>query len=248
VSEIAPVRREVTVGIDSRAAFALFTDRIGDWWPVAELSVFGDGSSVGFEDGQIIERSGGQASEWGTVTSWQPGERVSFTWHPGAAAETASAVTVTFTDQGADQTLVILEHAGWEVFADPEAARGEYDHGWSMVLVLYRRAAAQDRGPELDTWVALMHRPGPKAPHGGSLFDDPRFGDHVEFLNRMRDEGYLVAAGPLLDEAGFGMTVLRLPGTGRLEDARRLATDEDASVKGGFFDVTVRPWRVLMSR
>jgi hypothetical protein len=33
---------------------------------------------VAFGDGRLIERSGAQTSEWGTVTEWEPGERVSF--------------------------------------------------------------------------------------------------------------------------------------------------------------------------
>ena len=57
-----------------------------------------------------------------------------------------------------------------------------------------------------------------------------------------------MAAGPMLDEAGAGMTILRLPGEGRLEEARRLATTEDRSVHGGFLEVSVRPWQVMMSR
>jgi uncharacterized protein YciI len=97
-----------------------------------------------------------------------------------------------------------------------------------------------------ETWVALLHRPGPAAPRTGSLFEDPRFGQHVAFLNRMREDGYLVLAGPLGDAAGEGMTILRLPGPGRLGEATRLATEDDASVAGGFLAVTVRPWQVMM--
>jgi uncharacterized protein YciI len=96
------------------------------------------------------------------------------------------------------------------------------------------------------TWVALQHRPGPTAPDG-SVFDDPRFGEHVAFLRRMHGAGYLVAAGPMGDADGEGMTVLRLPEPLGLEEATRLATVEDLSVAGGLFEVTVRPWRVVMS-
>jgi len=42
------------------------------------------------------------------------------------------------------------------------------------------------------------------------------------------------------------MTVLRLPGPDRLDEATRLATEDDASVASGFFTVEVRPWRVVM--
>jgi uncharacterized protein YciI len=97
-----------------------------------------------------------------------------------------------------------------------------------------------------DTWVALMHRPGPAAPAEGNVVEDPRFAEHAAFLSRMHDAGYLVAAGPLTDVTGEGMTILRLPGAGRLDEATRLATEDDVSVATGFFTVAVRPWQVVM--
>ena len=49
-------------------------------------------------------------------------------------------------------------------------------------------AAGQARDPAAgETWVALLHRPGPAAPQDASLFADPRFGAHVQFLSRMRE-------------------------------------------------------------
>jgi uncharacterized protein YciI len=62
----------------------------------------------------------------------------------------------------------------------------------------------------------------------------------------MREAGYLVAAGPLPDAEGEGMTILRLPGPDQLSTATRLATEEDTSVSTGFLAVTVRPWHVVM--
>ena len=95
------------------------------------------------------------------------------------------------------------------------------------------------------TWVALLHRPADPGA-GGSVVSDARFGEHLAFLRRMADEGYLVAAGPLTDRPGEGMTILRLPGEHRLDEATRLATEDDASVASGFFTVEVRPWQVVM--
>lgn len=97
-----------------------------------------------------------------------------------------------------------------------------------------------------ETWVVLLHAPGPNAPGSGSLMDDPRIRDHFAFLARMQEQGYLVAAGPLPDADGEGMTVLRLPGGGRLADAERLAREDDVSVAGGFLSVRVRPWNVAL--
>ena len=249
MSPVVPIRREVVVDADPELAFRVFTEQIGGWWPVAELSVHGQDSAVTFDNKEIVEVSAdGQRAVWGAVTSWEPGQRVAFTWHPGAGPERASHVTVSFI--AADgQTLVTLVHDGWEVFADPAAARAEYDEGWPMVLARFTEhvlASASEQDDAEDTWVALLHRPGPNAPTDGSLFAASGFSDHVAFLERMRDAGLLVAAGPLLDATGDGMTVLRLPGPNRLDEARQLATRDDASVTSGFFTVEVRPWRVLL--
>jgi uncharacterized protein YndB with AHSA1/START domain/uncharacterized protein YciI len=242
VSSIPPIRREILVDADPAVAFEVFTDGLGDWWPLGEHSVHGQGGTVAFDGGQIVERSAdGEAAVWGTVTRWEPPAAVAFTWHPGRAAQRASHVMVTFAAAGA-QTLVRLEHAGWEAFDDPAAARVEYEHGWPLVFGRY----AEHLGAGGETWVALLHRPGPAAPQNGSLFEDPRFRQHVAFLNRMAEAGYLIAAGPLGDADGEGMTILRLPGPGRLGTATRLATQDGASVAGGFFAVTVRPWQVMM--
>ena len=241
---LPPIRREVLVEAGQEKAFEVFTARIGDWWPLATHSVHGAGGSVRLEGNDIVERSaGGDVCLWGTVTRWEPPAVVAFSWHPGRSAERPTQVTVSFAAAG-EQTLVTLEHSGWEVYDDPAAARDEYRSGWTAVLDCYRDAAGQ---PAASTWVALMHRPGPDAVAAGDgLFADPRFREHAAFLGRMHELGYLVAAGPLGDESGAGMTVLRLPGRDRLADATRLATEDDRSVASGFFTVQVRPWQVML--
>jgi uncharacterized protein YciI len=242
VSAVPPLRREILLDADPATAFEVFTARMGRWWPLAELSVYGAEATVEIADGQIVERSAdGGTAVWGTITRWDPPDAVAFTWHPGQPAEPASRVEVTFAaaDSG---TLVTLVHSGWDVYADPAVARAEYEQGWTMVLDLYRDHV----GDPGETWVALMHRRGPAAPSAGSLFEDPRLAEHFAFLGRMREAGYLVLAGPLPDRDGEGMTILRLPGAGRLAEATRLATEDDTSVATGFLEVTVRPWQVMM--
>ena len=96
-----------------------------------------------------------------------------------------------------------------------------------------------------DTWVALVHTPTDPAV-AGEVVARPEFAEHLAFLRRMADAGYLVAAGSFTDRPGQGMTVLRLPGEDRLDEATRLATEDDRSVAGGFFAVEVRPWRVVI--
>lgn len=241
MTTVPPLHREILVEADPAAAFEVFTAGIGRWWPLASHSVYeAESASVAFVDGQIVERSAdGRTALWGTVTRWEPAAALAFTWHPGRSPEGASHVEVTFTGVAA-QTLVTLEHTGWDVYADPAAARAEYDEGWPVVLDHYREHAGEV------TWVVLMHISGSTGPREGAVTDDPRFAEHVAFLGRMREAGYLFAAGPLPDGVNEGMTILRLPGAGRLEEATRLATEDDVSVAGGLLAVTVRPWLVVL--
>jgi uncharacterized protein YndB with AHSA1/START domain/uncharacterized protein YciI len=243
MSDVPPIRREVRVDADPATAFEVFTSGIGQWWPLDSYSVYGSGGSVNFVNGELIERSAtGEVAAWGTVTKWDPPSVLAFTWHPGSDEHRASRVEVTFTPLDS-QTLIILEHAGWEVFDDPEGARDEYDHGWPRVLHRYEEEIARSKG---ETWVALLHRPGASAPTDGSLFSDERFGQHLAFLGRMQDAGFLIAAGPLSDQMGEGMTILRIPGSDQMDRAMQLATEDDESVACGFFSVDVRPWNVMI--
>jgi uncharacterized protein YciI len=98
-------------------------------------------------------------------------------------------------------------------------------------------------------WFILQHRPGPAATPGVRITDQPGFQEHLAFLNRRVEDGTLVAAGPLDDigidtAADEGMTVLTAP---TLQDARRLAEQDDESVRSGLLAVTVRTWTVVMT-
>src|SRR3954451_22935240 len=100
---VPPLRREVVVDAGCDLAFAVFTDQIGTWWPLGDFSVHGAGATVAFADpgvgGRIVEsRDGARDALWGTVTRWEPGHAIAFTWPPGRGQETASRVTVTFEE------------------------------------------------------------------------------------------------------------------------------------------------------
>jgi uncharacterized protein YndB with AHSA1/START domain/uncharacterized protein YciI len=239
---VAPIRRALIVDATPETAFEVFTADFGGWWPLGEYGVFGDGSSVAITDGEIVEASpSGETANWGKITAWDPPQLVAFTWHPSRdAAARSSQVEVRFTDLDG-QTLVVLEHSGWEVFDDPQAARAGYSHGWPEVLAGYGAAVNGEQ-----VFVALQHRPGPAADPDLPIFGQPGFAEHVAFLSRMQERGLILAAGPLPDSEGEGMTVLRLPAAAGLAEATRLATEDDRSVASGFLNVDVRPWQVMM--
>lgn len=96
--------------------------------------------------------------------------------------------------------------------------------------------------PAPHAWFVLLHRPGPAVPEGTSVFDHPGIQDHYEFLQRRAADRTLVAAGPLADADGDGLTVLAVSS---VKEAERLAREDDRSVAAGVLAVTVRPWTVV---
>lgn len=123
--EQEPVRQSVHVDCPIDEAFQLFTERVSEWWPLANSSVGGDDAeSCEIEPwvgGRVLERTrSGQEHEWGSVTAWDPPGRLEFTWHPGAAPDSGQSVEVEFEVE-ADGTRITVIHTGWE-FAGIQAS------------------------------------------------------------------------------------------------------------------------------
>lgn len=148
VSPIAELRKVVAVPATPQRAFELFTVKIHEWWPLITHSV-GEEHAVGVVFGEgvggtIVETlADGTTAVWGTVTVWEPPDRVAFTWHPGNPESEAGRVEVTFTPEPAGGTLVELVHSGWDRRPDGVRARARYDTGWDTVLQDYWRFIAR---------------------------------------------------------------------------------------------------------
>jgi uncharacterized protein YndB with AHSA1/START domain/uncharacterized protein YciI len=243
---LPPIRRQVVVPAGPRVAFDVFTQRIGDWWPVERFSVFGAGSAAAFADGRLVETGpDGAESVWGEVLDWQPPRLLRMTWHPGDDPAKAGTVEVGFAPVGDALTLVTITHTGWEKHADPGAARAGYGTGWPGVLAGYAATVpvvdAEDaEGP---VYLVLTHTP---APGTGDPFEHPGFAGHPAFLRRLQEAGVLVAAGPF-PASGEGMTLLRLDGPGRVAQWLRAANEDDRSVADGILEVRARPWVVTLT-
>jgi uncharacterized protein YndB with AHSA1/START domain/uncharacterized protein YciI len=243
---VPPLQREVMISANPETAFALFTAHIDRWWPVARHSVFGGDAMVAFEGDALVERLGDQSSVWAEVTAWDPPSSLSLSWHPGSDGSRSTDITITFEalDEG---TLVRLVHSGWERTEAPAEAAAQYAQGWPGVLASYA-ATVTPTTTDDDTgrWFALVHTPGPALPDGETIFAHPSFAEHFAFLERLRERGLLVAAGPIDPERGEGMAIVRaLPEHGEL-DLDELARTDDACVAGGFLEVDVRPWSVRL--
>jgi uncharacterized protein YndB with AHSA1/START domain len=137
------ITKEIHVDASPGTAFRVFTERIGEWWPLERYSVFGADANVAFEDNRIVERSpAGDESVWGEVLEMEAAGRIRFTWHPGRSDdEQPTEVEVTFAADG-EGALVTLVHSGWERLAEERlAGRGDYDSGWPLVLERYAGVA-----------------------------------------------------------------------------------------------------------
>jgi uncharacterized protein YndB with AHSA1/START domain len=92
--------------------------------------------------GRVVEvASDGQEIPWADVLAWDPPRRFVLSWHPARNPDAASRLEVRFRAVG-DGTEVLLEHGGWEEFADrAEQLRRGYHDGWDAVLALFTEAA-----------------------------------------------------------------------------------------------------------
>lgn len=137
-----PVRHSIVVTAPPARAFQIFTE-IDSWWPLAVHSV-GQQRATGclFEGragGRIFEtHDDGSIRLWGTVTDWQPPQRVVFSWHPGRDAATAQEIVLELVGVEGG-TRVELEHRGWEALGDLAAeTREAYQSGWPGVLARFQ--------------------------------------------------------------------------------------------------------------
>lgn len=145
---VAPIVRAVAVHADQATAFAVFTERIGDWWPLATHTPAETLSrGLEFRDGILVElQSTGAEQVWGTVTGWEPPGRLAFDWRPSGGPTTQVVVDFEPVDGG---TRVVLTHSGWEAYGD--GARSMHDtygepSAWRLVLDLFAACVSTGRG------------------------------------------------------------------------------------------------------
>ena len=158
-------------------AFALWTERIDQWWP-------GDHTVTGRHDltvvlesgvgGRIFERTpDGTEHEWGEVTLWDPPVRLGYLWHLRRDRADATDVEVRFVPRGDGGTRVEVVHSGWDrLGADAGTWRDRNVAGWTTLLPHYTAAAH----------AMVTGRPA-AAGHGSASPDDnqrTRSTDHEE--------------------------------------------------------------------
>ena len=141
------IRKTVHVKRDMEAAFRLFVDELGQWWPLhtGHYSYGGDRAQDIFLEarvgGRFYERfTDGEEFVVGQVTSCDRPRQIVFSWGSPDWAE-PTQVDVRFTAEG-DGTRVDLEHSGWDRAGKEAAGMGAaFESGWDDVLSCYVQAA-----------------------------------------------------------------------------------------------------------
>lgn len=147
------VRRSVEVAVGIDRAWAVFTEEMGTWWPLATHSIGADGGDAapdgvvveGRVGGSVYETIGDDRREWGTVAEWEPPRRLAVDWVVGGEVTTRWTATFTATPRG---TKVELVHSGFEAHGERAAtlvdAYGS-DDGWTRVLGRFADVAGPAR-------------------------------------------------------------------------------------------------------
>lgn len=155
----ATVRKSVRVKAPIDRAFRVFVEQMETWWPATHHIGEKPFEAIFVEPrvgGRWYERNvEGKEGDWGTVLAWEPPHRVTFSWHLGPGHDgpdwkwepdmaKASEVQIRFTAEGAQTTLVELEHSRLERHGEGhEQLRAVLDgpSAWASILEHYAKAA-----------------------------------------------------------------------------------------------------------
>ena len=149
-TDTGTIRRQIVVDAPIDRAFAVFTERFGDFKPPEHNLLALPIAETVFEaqvGGNIVDRAAdGTECRWARILAYDPPDRVVFSWDisPQWQLETdpdnTSEVEVTFVAETPQRTRVELEHRhldrhgpGWESVSDGVA----HDEGWPLYLTRY---------------------------------------------------------------------------------------------------------------
>ena len=134
VETLTAIKKEVVVRAPVERAWAMFVERLGEWWPLATHSIGGERvETAALTPERIYERwADGTERVWGRVLAWEPPHRVVFTWE--ISEQSGNEVEVRFEPVG-EGTRVALEHRGWEL--GTVESWQSYDGGWVQVLARF---------------------------------------------------------------------------------------------------------------
>ncbi|WP_373235419.1 SRPBCC domain-containing protein [Cohaesibacter celericrescens] len=141
---LKPIVKVIEVPVDSVTAYQLFTENMGDWWPLASRSISFHSDGVAakaletdpVDGGAIVEiAADGTRHVWGHFLDCDPPSSIAMKFHMGQPEDHATHLVVSFIEMGDQQTLVKLMHSGWESYgALAQVMRDGYELGWDEIF------------------------------------------------------------------------------------------------------------------
>jgi Activator of Hsp90 ATPase homolog 1-like protein len=131
----APITYERVLGCSADEAFAIYTDRIVEWWDPRNTA-----NAETLQAITIEPRVGGRVyathsdigeHDWGVVTVWEPGRRLVHTFTLAQDPEQPSEVAVDFATDGDAGSTMRFAHGGW---TDANAALRPKFRDWGAML------------------------------------------------------------------------------------------------------------------
>ena len=136
--------KSVVLPLAPIAAFELFTQKIGEWWPADRRHTQDPTSEIFLlESGRFYERArDGREVELGYVRFWNLPNRILLDFFIATGPEQPTEVEIAFAAQGSG-TLVTVTHRpkpASEALWTERASR--YEQSWDVVLAALSRATA----------------------------------------------------------------------------------------------------------
>ena len=93
-------------------------------------------------------------------------------------------------------------------------------------------------------WIYFLHAPRENFAATMTTEEQAVWAVHFERLQRLMDEGIMIAVGPTLGRINTGIAIFEAPD----EEAARRIMEDDPVVKGGFANGELRPFRLSLLR
>lgn len=130
------IQRSVRLACSPEKAFALFTERISDWWPKERRHTKDPNSQLFLAPtGRFWERaSDGHEVELGAVLAWEPPKRLLLDFYVGTSQEKPTQAEILFIPDE-DGTRVLITHQPTPRSQDLWSQRAPlFTRSWQSVL------------------------------------------------------------------------------------------------------------------
>jgi Activator of Hsp90 ATPase homolog 1-like protein len=136
--------KSVVLPLAPLAAFDLFTQKIGEWWPVDRRHTQDPASAIFLlQSGRFYERArDGREVELGRVRSWELPKRILLDFFIATGPERPTEVEITFAAQGSGTCVTVTHRPKPESEPLWTERAPRYERSWDVVLAALARAAA----------------------------------------------------------------------------------------------------------